>query len=228
MGDQPSDDGPREGGDPSADLAGGEGDDGADGPDDGEDGATPGDGGSGPPDPRAEDPDRRGLLRWIIVVAIGIPVLIELRTFLGLAGVIGGGEDTPTATPTPAGDRVGVGDELLPATGPAETVTEATVTARDDGDWPFTLAVRVDNDDDGEYQLRLGAVRTGAGDTVDGGAETPRLDPGESTTLTAEWALPPGAAPEAVQVSGVTYEDGAATGQVSETVRLADVPVRGG
>jgi len=195
---------------------------------DGEDGAAAGEEPDAPADPRAGDPDRRGLLKWLIAAEVGVPVLVELRTFLALVGVIDGGEDTPTPTPTPAGPLVGEGDELLAATGPTETVADAVVVARDEGDWLFRLVVEVANDGDGEYQLRLGTVTTGAGDVVDGGAGTATLAPGASTTLTAEWALPPGAAPRTVRASGVTYEDGAATGQVSETVRLADVPVQGG
>jgi hypothetical protein len=187
----------------------------------------PDDDGTPPRNPREGDPDRRNLLRWIIVAAIGIPVLIELRTFLALVGVIEGGGGTATPTPTPDVERVGEGDELLPATGPTETVADAVVMARDEGDWLFRLVVAVDNDDDGEYQLRLGAVTTESGDVVDGGASTDTLAPGESARLTAEWAIPPGAAPETLQVSGVTYEDGSATGQTSETVHLADVPVQG-
>ncbi len=170
--------------------------------------------------------ERRTLVRGLIGLAIGIPVLVEAVTFFGLVEreLFGAPEATPSGTPTP--DRVGVGEELLPATAPAETVTEAEVRGGDTP-WLFVLTVQVENALDVPYELRLGTLTLGNGDAVEGGATTGRIDPGGAGQVTAAWELPQGQTPAAVEAAGVAHRPEGPE-ETRETVPLAKVPVHGG
>lgn len=158
--------------------------------------------------------ERRNLIRLLVGLGIGVPVAIEAATFLGLfSSSVGDGEDgTPAPTPgtaeTPPPDAVGVGDELLPATAQADTVTAAEVR-REAGNRVFLMTVEVENDTDTGYELRLDALTTDAGTNVTGGGRTDELAPGGGGTVTGRWDLPAGERPETViVVATVVQEDG--------------------
>jgi len=67
--------------------------------------------------------DRRTLVRLLIVVTIGVPILVEATTFLGLVSHSLGDEGGDTSSPTPPQDATGVGDDLLAETPRDERVT---------------------------------------------------------------------------------------------------------
>lgn len=173
---------------------------------------------------------RRTIIRLLIVFSIGIPLLIEGATFAGLIGQHLGGHgtatptDTPTVTTTPV-DRVGVGDELLPETDQPDRVTTASLT--DAGDhWLLTLTVSVENTGATPYELRLGTVLTSDDTSIGNEASTGQLPPGDSGTVTAQWALPAGEVPTHLTVDAIIYPDGDGTPRtVSKTVRLTRLPV---
>lgn len=171
--------------------------------------------------------ERRTLVWLLVALGLGIPILIELWTFFGLIQAQVDGDEGGGTRPSPDGRRrVGVGDELLPGTDPDETVTEAVVRA-DEEPWTFVLSVQVRNDEAGAYELRLGSATLGNGDVVEGGASTGQVEPGETTTVTGSWELPPGTTPRAVAVVAILYSDDATPEIYRETVRLAKVPVSG-
>jgi hypothetical protein len=175
---------------------------------------------------------RRWLIRLLVGLGIGIPVVIEARTFLGLfwSYLAGSGEDdgtgegttTPTTT-APSG--VGVGDELLAATPQTETVRASYIQV-EGSDRRFELSVEVDNTGETPYELRFGAVRTAGGESVDGGASTGRIPPGETATVTGTWELPSGDRPESVTVTALTYA-GDGVELTERQVRLERVSFRG-
>jgi hypothetical protein len=169
--------------------------------------------------------ERRTLIRLLIVLAIAIPVLVEAVTFFGLLEAqLVGGDGEPTATPT--ADRVGVGDELLPATPPTETVTDAVIRGQDTP-WLFVLTVEVQNPTDAPYELQLETLTLGSGQTVAGGASTGRVPPGGTGQVTGAWEIPEGSTPAALAVRAIAHrEDGRQ--ETTAVVDLAKVPVRGG
>jgi hypothetical protein len=211
-------------------------DDDADGDDDPEDGqgTEPAD---GPVTPGESDRTRRWLIRILVGLGLGIPIAIEGATFVGLirSRLFGGdgddGDDgaTPTATRTrtatatiPPGG-VGVGDELLPATEPADTVTDAAVVPAGDGR-TFSLTVRIENVGDDPYEVTLGSVWTDADERVTGVTPSSgRIQPGSTGSVTGTWDLPPDATPAAVQAIAVRFPGGET---VAERVPLAPVAVR--
>ena len=165
--------------------------------------------------------ERRTLIRLLVGLGIGLPVAIELATFGGLFesrvldGDGGDGADgdrprTPTAdgTGTPPEGAVGVGDELLPATEQADTVTGAEVRT-EGGKRVFVMTVAVENDTEAGYELRLDALSTRSGTTVTGGGRSEQIEPGGSATVTGRWELPAGERPDSViVVATLTAEDG--------------------
>lgn len=177
------------------------------------------------------DVRRRWLVRLLVGLGIGIPVVVEGATFAQLVGdrLFGGGDDGasgpgPTPTRTRTVDRIGVGDELLPGTAPTDTLTEAVIRA--DG-WILALTVTVENTTEEGYGLRLGAVHTDAGQTIEGGTSTGRIPPGETRTITGEWDLPSSATPTAIECIALTLPADGTTTATTERVSLARVPVQG-
>lgn len=171
--------------------------------------------------------ERRTLVRLLIGLAIGIPVLVEAVTFFGLIEhrlFDGGGRDTPIGTATP--DRVGVGEELLPATPPSETVTDAVIRGQDTP-WLFVLTVEVENPLDVPYELRLGTLTLADGGTVAGGASSGQVPADGSGEVTGAWELPEGSTPATLAVTGIAHRDDGPDETAAE-VPLAKVPVRGG
>lgn len=178
---------------------------------------------AGGDDERPGGISRRTLIRLLVGLGIGIPLLVEALTLLGLVGSqLGDGPTTETETPTPAGRRVGVGDELLPETAPTETVSEAAIASQD---WTLTIAVEVENGSEQIYDVRLGTVTTADGERIEGGGGSPPLQPGESATVIGTWDLPEASRPVAVDVVAVSRNGTVTT--VDETVRLGKIPVRG-
>lgn len=165
---------------------------------------------------------RRTIIRLLVGLGIGVPIIIETATFFGLVGQeLGDGGDGDGGTETPTVDRVGEGEELLPETPARETLLDSTIRAREDA-WRLTITVDVENTTEMSYQLELGAVTLLDGKTVDGGARTAALAPGDSAAVTGRWDLPPGSTPDAVDATAIV--GGSAT---TKTVPLQKIPVQG-
>ncbi|MFB6105964.1 MAG: hypothetical protein ABEJ70_03230 [Halobacteriaceae archaeon] len=157
---------------------------------------------------------RRTLIRLLVALGIGLPILVEGLTFLGLVRNAFGGEDGDSGVP-----GVRPGDEFLPQTDREETLTAASLT-ESGGARELTLTVQVHNTAPEPYSLRLGALILEDGGSVDGDATTGRIPPGETDDVTARWSLPPEGRPRSVYVEWTTYGgDQAVTN--STQVRLA-------
>jgi hypothetical protein len=177
---------------------------------------------------------KRTLIRLLVGFGIGVPILIEAITFLGLLDAqfgSGAGDDTATTggTATDAdgdSDGVAVGEDLLPESDRSETLASAVL--RESGDtWRLSLTVEVENTGETDYQFQLLTLHLADGRTVSGRASTDRLAPGESTTATGEWSIPSGSTPTAVDVVALVYE-GTSAETIETRVELAKIPVRGG
>lgn len=170
--------------------------------------------------------DRRRVVAVLIVVAIAVPLVIEGMTLLGLVGQYLGGDGTatPTAGETPV-RSVGVGDDLLAETARSERVTTYALQSGDR--WTLTVTVSVQNAGTTPYELRLGAVVTESGRTVEGSATTGELPPNASGTVTNQWTLPSGALPDRLAVTAVEHRDGGPVTLVEREVNLASVAVQG-
>jgi hypothetical protein len=131
-----------------------------------------------------DEHSRRRLLRLLLALGIGIPVAIELSTFLGLlTGERGDG----------AAD---IGDELLPESPQAETLLDSSVY--EGPPRQYELVVGVENSTETAAELVVGPLFTDAGTRV-AGTERIEVPAGERRELTARWELDSGAMPGAVR-----------------------------
>jgi hypothetical protein len=157
-----------------------------------------------PPDDD-EDIDRRRLIRWIALIAFGIPVVVEVLTFANIIDdeLLSGDDEEPTetgtVTPTDRPGAVGVGDELLSETAATETITTSEIRTGESSR-TYVLGVEVENDTDATVELRSRHVRLRDGETIDGVSSTGSVEPGATGTMTAAWGIPEGATPDAVEV----------------------------
>jgi hypothetical protein len=186
----------------------------------------------GPVDDTPGGLSKRTLIRLLVGFGIGIPLLVEGITFLGLLDQQFGGGDgdedagaTATETPTPA---VTVGDDLLPETDRSETLASAVLREVGADRWPLTLTVEVTNSGDTDYEFQLLSLSLDDGRTVGGRTSTDRLAPGEQRTITAEWSIPAGSTPRAVDAVALVYSDDGSVETIERRVELGKIPVRGG
>lgn len=193
-----------------------------------------------PPETPGGNTRRQWLIRLLVGLGLGIPITIEGLTFVGLIRTRlfgegdggdgdGGGDGNGTATETPRptipAGGVGIGDELLPASRPADRVVDAVLIP--DGDtWTFSMTVDVENAAADPYELILGSVTTAAGERISGSNRgTGQLEAGESGRVTGVWEVPAEAEIATVKAIAVVYA-GNDTETISEEVPLASVPVR--
>ncbi|GAB7013456.1 hypothetical protein [Halolamina salina] len=173
--------------------------------------------------PEDDEIDRRRLIRWIAVLAFGVPVVVEALTFGNIIGdeLLGGGDATPTAaeTETDRPDAVGVDDELLDETAATETITTSEVR-QTDGGRTYVFGVDVENTTDEPVELRTERLRLRDGTLVDGVSSTGSIAPGESGMVTAAWSIPESAMPGAVEVTATRGEK-----TVFEGFQLVEQPV---
>ncbi|WP_323676064.1 hypothetical protein [Halorubellus sp. PRR65] len=145
---------------------------------------------------------RRKYLKYLIALAVGIPVALEAGTFLGLLqGQVG--EER----------GLSVGDDLLAETSRPETVNALAVTGG-----TFELSVSVENTGDVPYGVSISEVKLSDGETLAGDASVGPIAAGESATLAGEWALPSGVSPTALVVTAREYG-----GETSEVVAASTV-----
>ena len=199
-----------------------------------DDGTDTGSGPADPPDGTTGGLSKRTLIRLLVGFGIGIPLLVEGLTFLGLlrdqfGGSGGDGADGSGSTSTAADDggAVGVGDDMLPETDRSETLVGAVLRESEEGRWPLSLTVDVTNTGSTDYEFQLLGVHLEDGRSVDGRTSTDRLAPEENRTVTAERSIPAGSTPAAVAVVALIYREETVE-TVERRVDLAKIPVRGG
>ncbi|WP_380681371.1 hypothetical protein [Salinigranum sp. GCM10025319] len=188
----------------------------------------------------AEAHRRRTIIRLLVGLGVGIPILVELATFVGLveqslfgddgdgsgggADGSGGGGDggQPGGDRTPSDVGVGVDDELLPGTPQRETLSVASFRAGDDS-WVLTLVASVENTGPEPYTIVFGPVTTENDRRVEGSSRPVTVASGETAQVTGTWQLPPGSRPGSVELR-TAVDDAEPT---AHEVELARIPVEG-
>lgn len=174
-----------------------------------------------------DGPEQKTLLRLLIIVGIGLPILIEVVTFGSMMGhhLVGdtGGEAVPE-TPTAGQAGASVGDPILESSEVSARIEAASVVTADEG-WRFTLTVNVTNTGPDPAAVRFDSVTTRSGETIAGAASTGQLPAEETDDVTKSWLLPPGERPATVSVTVLQYPDGESAQSTQYTVALGDIPV---
>jgi hypothetical protein len=147
---------------------------------------------------------RRSYLKWLIALAVGIPVALEASTFFGLLGGQVGEEQ-----------GLAVGDDLLAETDRPETVDELAFA-----DGRFELAVRIENTGNVPYGVTVSSIQLSDDESVDDPVAVGPVGPGEAETLAGSWTLPGGTTPTALEVVAREYTDGREQVVAASTVRL--------
>lgn len=153
---------------------------------------------------------RRDYLKWIVAVAVGIPVLVEVGTFVGMVGAKLD-DQHPKA--------LSVGDELLPSTQPTETIRTLAVQETDAGR-ALRIEVDVTNTSQTTYGVAITGIKLDSDETLSEAVETGSLEPGASATLHGEWSLPPDATPVGLDAVAREYTDGTSAVVAAEQRRL--------
>ena len=178
----------------------------------------------------SHDAERPGMIRVLLILAIAVPILIEVVTFGGLIGHyvgVGGGDPSGAATATPTETSEDTGSAVLPETPQTERIERARLLNASDGR-QLIVTLSVQNQDRTGYELRLDNVTTGAGTTVDGsGSTTGTVDGVETGTVTGSWLLPAGERPETMTVTAVTDPEGSTPNERTYTVPLDEVSFEG-
>ncbi|NLV06378.1 hypothetical protein GOC83_09580 [Haloarcula rubripromontorii] len=174
-----------------------------------------------------DGPEQKTLLRLLIIVGIGLPILIEVVTFGSMMGhhLLGdSGAEAVPETPTAAETGAGVGDPILESADVSARIDAASVVTADEG-WRFTLTINVTNTGSDPAAVRLDSVTTRGGETVADTASTGQLSVGNTDDLTQSWLLPPGERPDSVSITVFVYPDGESVQSTQYTVALGDIPV---
>ncbi|WP_435319688.1 hypothetical protein [Haloarchaeobius sp. TZWSO28] len=166
--------------------------------------------------------ERRTLIRLLIVVGIGIPLVIEGATFFGLvSNQLFGGEQ-----PADQREPVGIGDEVVLTTEQTERLTDAHFETVD-GERRLVVEVTVRNTGNDPYEFRVDSVTLEDGTTLSANASTGRLARGETATVSASWAVDEGVAVASLNATSVVSTD-SVTVRNQHSVPLAPVTERDG
>ncbi|QGN06973.1 hypothetical protein Hrd1104_06475 [Halorhabdus sp. CBA1104] len=169
--------------------------------------------------------ERATLVKVLLVVAIGIPLVIEGATFLSLFNQHLGSEDT-AGTETPAPETLSVGDDLLTDFGGENvtaTIENGSIQATGDA-WLFTLEIAVRNSGNQSVAVSVGPLTTGDGTVGETVAESGEIAPAGSTTVFVQWSLPTGETPQSLTVTRTRY--GNETTTADGTVQIGGFPVQ--
>lgn len=177
------------------------------------------------PEPEASSANKK-LVRILVLIGIGIPILIEAITLFRLIGGHMDEESASAAPDTSAAQVVNVGDELLPATPPAEVIAELIVEPNPAaGTWVFEMEVEVRNATGHPYTLEVSALETQDG-TRQRQQFSQRWAPGDEGELEAEWSLPEGQLPRSLTARGRLHVTADSVREATRRVELGRVPVQ--
>lgn len=154
----------------------------------------------------------RRLVKWLLIVGVGVPVLVEGITFFGLVGhhVSDSGKEEASATSAHAqAPEVSIGDDLLSSTPLVERVTEAREWAYGEH-WAFELTITLEKPPEKGCRIVFDSLRTEDGNMVadekelqwEGGDEDE-----DDLAQTVQWIIPPGDQPFSVRVRAFSGED---------------------
>lgn len=164
------------------------------------------------------------LVRILLIIGIGIPVLIEAATLFRLIGGHMGEDDGPDAAAQTTETYVAEGDELLPETPPAERISTLTIEPESEA-WVFKMAVDVANPTEAPYMLQLSEVQVQDGQVFQKTASQ-RWAPGDSSAMQIEWALPAGSVPSGLSAEARWYIGTDSTRTLSRTIQFGKIPVQ--
>lgn len=172
------------------------------------------------------------MVRTLIIVGIGIPVILELTTLLGLIGSHMDSDELPGNRAKSAQSKVVTPNtELLPGTPMSEVLSSASVSVGSES-WQFEIVLTLSElKGISRYTLQLDSLMTRDGTLVQNSFKWNQEPVADDTTLNfnAQWELPPGEQPDAVTLRTIYHTEGdSITHNVHRRLVFDKVPVQGG
>lgn len=170
------------------------------------------------------------LVKILVIIGIGIPVLVELMTLFNLINVqiFEDEQEVNQQKESVAEVRaVEEGDTLFADYSNALTINllRIKVSAQE---WRFALGLNpVDRLDQQQLQVEVDSLRLQSGKILSGtGDNLWEIDDTVIVGMSAEWKLPNGDIPEMLYISSFQYIESDSTKRVQQEVPLRKIPVR--
>ncbi len=179
------------------------------------------DGGASASTPSASS---KRLVRILLIIGIGIPVLIEAATLFRLIGGHMSEDEAPSSASETTEAYVVEGDELLPETPPAERIT-ALIIEPESESWVFSMDVAVANRTAAPYELQLREVQAEGGQVFEKTASQ-QWAAGDSAAMEIEWALPAGSVPSSLTAEARWYIGTDSARTVTQAIQFGKIPVQ--
>ncbi len=170
------------------------------------------------------------LVKILVIIGIGIPVLVELMTLFNLINVQIFEDEKEVSQ---QGDdvveiqEIEEGDTLFADYSNALTINQLRIKVSAQK-WRFALGLNpVDSLDQQQLQVEVDSLRLQSGKILPGTGDNPweteDTVPGE---MSAEWELPNGDIPEMLYISSFQYIESDSTKRIQQEVPLGKIPVR--
>ncbi len=170
------------------------------------------------------------LVKILVIIGIGIPVLVELMTLFNLINVqiFEDEQEVNQQRESVAEVRaVEEGDTLFADYSNALTINllRIKVSAQE---WRFALGLNpVDRLDQQQLQVEVDSLRLQSGKILSGTGDNPwEIEDTVPVGMSAEWELPNGDIPEMLYTSSFQYIESDSTKRIQQEITLGKIPVR--
>lgn len=170
------------------------------------------------------------LVKILVIIGIGIPVLVELMTLFNLINVQIFEDEQEVNRQEESVIKVRAieeGDTLFTDFSNALTINllRIKVSAQE---WRFALGLNsVDSLDQQQLQVKVDSLRLHSGKILSGIGENPwKIEDAVPARMSAEWELPNGDIPEVLYVSSLQYVESDSAKRIQQEIPLGKIPVR--
>lgn len=170
---------------------------------------------------------RKNLVRWLVILGIGIPVLVELLTLFNLINVRFNGKDNePPHTVEPTSEHAVAQGDTLFNTSAAPVILQEMLIKVNAQEWDFELVLAYAGEEASpDARLAIDSLRLQSGMTLTSGEYEWETEGGR-TQLEAEWRLPSGDIPTALFLSTFQQLSPDSINQIPRQITLNKIPVR--
>jgi hypothetical protein len=170
------------------------------------------------------------LVRILVIIGIGIPVLVELMTLFNLINVQIFEDEQEVNRQEESVIEVRAieeGDTLFAdySNALAINLLRIKVSAQE---WRFALGLSsVDSLDQRQLQVKIDSLRLQSGKILSGTDDNPwEIEDTVPIEMSAEWELPNGDIPEILYISSFQYIESDSTKRIQQEIPLGKIPVR--
>lgn len=170
---------------------------------------------------------RKKLVRWLVILGIGIPVLVELLTLFNLINVQFTDEEQqlPNTSETATERAVVEGDTLFKSSADPLVIRQLLIKVNAQ-EWEFELGLAYAGDAPGpDTRFTIDSLLLNSGTVLQSQNVEWEIDEGQ-TQLEAKWDLPPGDIPTALFLSTFQQFSSDSLAKTPREIKLNKIPVR--